>query len=221
MSLCTKASAGLLAVLPKHPGPIFWRLTTRHFFPFLISSYVQNVPSWGGLSSAVSICWWSQDINEGFPLNKKIPSIWRGTQLKVKRAATGKLQAGLFLLFWMDISTNFKGSSLVNSKICVDFLPLFWAAELCLLESSQIAAGWASSMTSGSVRWGLVQKMPTVTIRARLCTSITSPFLLTCIKSLSNTGTYWNIGYSPLYSYRCSFPMEVLNILMARLLLAE
>ena len=53
MSLCTKASAGLLAILLKHPGPIFLRLTTGHFFTFLnpvmsrmFLAGVARVPLW-------------------------------------------------------------------------------------------------------------------------------------------------------------------------------
>lgn len=62
--------------------------------------------------------------------------------------------------------------------------------------------------------------MPTVTILTWLCVSITPPVWLTYIKSLSDIGTHLNIAYSPLYSCRCSFPMEALNVPVAGLLWA-
>lgn len=49
----------------------------------------------------------------------------KGTQLKVKNVASGKLQAGLlFPMTWMAIFTNCKGSCLVSPKVSVGPRPL-------------------------------------------------------------------------------------------------
>lgn len=47
----------------------------------------------------------------------------------------------------------------------------------------------------------------TVVIMAQLCTSISIPRLVTCIKSLSNARTNLNMSYYPWHSCRCSYPM--------------
>lgn len=45
----------------------------------------------GMACSAVTLHWWSHEVNNLFPINEKISCIRKGTQLKVKRAASGKL----------------------------------------------------------------------------------------------------------------------------------
>lgn len=106
----------------------------------------------------------------------------------------------------MDNIILFKGSSLISSKLVTDLSPL---PCVCLhiwhrLHHCQPA----SSTMSGILRSGLVHTMPTVTI----CTSITSPPLLSWIKPLPDVGMLVNMVSSPLPSCCCSLPREPRNV---------
>ena len=50
----------------------------------------------GMACSAVSLHWWSHEVNNLFPINEKISCIRKGTQLKVKRAAVASFRQNYF-----------------------------------------------------------------------------------------------------------------------------
>lgn len=154
-------------------------------------------------------------VNKVFLVKEKKKDLLylKGTQLKVKNVASGKLQVGLlFLMTWMAIFTNFKGSCLVGSKVLVGPRPLPWVSSTP--DMLLLACGWLGRHHS-SIRCCWAGGCDAQGHHQHMVYINHFSLLLIWIKSLSKIGGYLNIAHSPLYGCRCSVPAEVIQMLTA------